>query len=277
MKQPLDDYVAKLEKVKIIRNAKREGLIRTRLAGAAVAKGPVLTFFDSHIECAEGWAEPLLDRIADNPTNVVCPAIDDICVHTLSLLHQNDVRNIKIGGFNWEMLFNWHDTPEREHLRRKDPSEPIRSPTMAGCLFTIDKAFFEKLGTYDPGFDIWGGENLEISFKTWMCGGTLEIVPCSTVGHIFRRNPVKWPKEARSFKGNSVRLAEVWIDEYTKYFYARAGHEKADYGDISERIQLRKDLKCKSFKWYLENVYPELEYPSQSVSFGEVSWFHMRF
>lgn len=49
--------------------------------------------------------------------------------------------------------------------RRRNSAEPVNSPTMAGGLFSIDSAFFTKLGKYDDGFDIWGGENLEISFK----------------------------------------------------------------------------------------------------------------
>lgn len=184
---------------------------------------------------------------------------------------------------------------------------------MAGGLFAIDKEFFERLGTYDSGFDIWGGENLELSFKSWMCGGTLEIVPCSHVGHIFRkRSPYKWRTGVNVLKKNSVRLAEVifykvsslnyfgirqifilnhfwslklylaikllfffaqvWLDDYAKYYYQRVGNDKGDFGDISSRVALREKLGCKSFEWYLKNIYPELFIPGESVAHGEVSF-----
>lgn len=61
-----------------------------------------------------------------------------------------------------------------------------------------------------------------INLQVWQCGGQLEIIPCSIVGHVFRtKSPHTFPKGTQVISRNQVRLAEVWMDDYKEIFYRR--------------------------------------------------------
>lgn len=49
---------------------------------------------------------------------------------------------------------------------------------MAGGLFSMSKKYFEYLGTYDSGMEIWGGENIEMSIRVSRFKYTVYLVDC---------------------------------------------------------------------------------------------------
>ena len=107
-----------------------------------------------------------------------------------------------------------------------------------------------------------------------MCGGTLLIVPCSHVGHVFRKvTPYTFPGGVETvIYRNNIRLIDAWTEEYAEYFHkVRPELNTVNGGDITDRLELKEKLKCKSFKWYLENIYPEAPVPHNFYHVGEVS------
>lgn len=100
LKEPLDRYVRLLPKVQLIRNERREGLIRARMRGYRLSTTKVVIFQDAHTECNVGWLEPLLDDLMRHPRSVVQPFVDGVDRLTLEFAAPPTYYR---GAFSWDL------------------------------------------------------------------------------------------------------------------------------------------------------------------------------
>ncbi|NXQ04900.1 GLT15 acetylgalactosaminyltransferase, partial [Vidua macroura] len=279
LKSALSEYISKLDGVKLIRSNKRLGVIRGRMLGAARATGDVLIFMDSHCECQKGWLEPLLARLSSSRNSVVSPVIDVIDWKTFQYYHSVGLHR---GVFDWKLDFHWEPVPEHEEKVRQSPISPIRQCALlssAAKLYSLvlfDNSALTSLPQTNPRI------TLQLSFiLTWLCGGSVEIIPCSRVGHVYRNHFPRAFSYEDAIVRNRIRIAETWLGSFKENFYK---HDTVAYliskvktsvmvcfrekPDCSERLQLQKRLGCRNFQWFLSNVYPELSQTEDTPRFS---------
>nr|KAF6474187.1 polypeptide N-acetylgalactosaminyltransferase 15 [Rousettus aegyptiacus] len=196
-------------------------------------------------------------------SRVVSPVIDVIDWKTFQYYPSRDLQR---GVLDWKLDFHWEPLPESERKTLRSPISPIRSPVVPGGVVAMDRHYFQNTGAYDPLMSLRGGENLELSLKAWLCGGSVEILPCSRVGHIYQNQDAHSPPDQEAALRNKIRVAETWLGSFKDTFYRHSPKafslSKAEKLDCTERLQLQRRLGCRTFHWFLANIYPKL-YPSE--------------
>ncbi|XP_076102776.1 inactive polypeptide N-acetylgalactosaminyltransferase-like protein 5 isoform X1 [Mytilus galloprovincialis] len=251
--------------VKVVSLRRRFGLIGARLEGVKHATGNVICFLDSHMEVNINWSIPLLNIIDENPNAVAMSQLDDINPSTFKYTFSKTYRTRY--GFDWRLRF-FETEFRKEQLEHGDLVLP--GVLAVGSAFAIRKEFFREIGMYDAGLKIWGGENLELSFKVWLCGGKLVHVACSRIGHITRSQPYLQNNRLDIEMHNNKRVADVWMDKFASYVYDNyPGMKSISVGGLSK--QWRQRRRCKPFSWFLDNIWPELfRYKDHSSSTGSI-------
>ncbi|XP_046339106.2 N-acetylgalactosaminyltransferase 7-like [Haliotis rufescens] len=274
---PLDNYIQRFNGlVKLYRNEQRLGAMGSRTRGAKEAVSEILVILEPHCEVNVNWLPPLIQRIALDRTAMAQPTVD--AVHYQDFAYTKIHSTMMKGVFDWGLRYKEQAVSPTEQARKwKHNSEPYGTPTHAGGLFAVTRKHFFDIGGYDESLLVWGAEGFQLSFKQWMCGGRFEMVPCSRVGHIYHYT-MPFTFKGSYLEQNNVRTAEGWMDEYKEYLYVEYPALRTMKVNVTDQLELRKRLGCKSFKWFMENVaydvVKDYPLPPANVVWGNIKERH---
>lgn len=246
-------------RVRVIRHAETVGLIGAKKDGGDAATGDIVVFFDCHVAPQPGWHRSFLGLIAENYRRIVVPVITDL-----------DVTHWRQRGGNrgqakcyltWDADFKWFDS--------NDPYVPV----LSGGLLGISKRWWNETGGYDEKMIGWGGENLDQSLRSWLCGGEIMMAKDSFVAHMWRvpgdpRTAPRYTVKPGAANANRARAAVAWFGEFGEKLGSfpqlapdRRGPDGGPwYGDIGNILEVRQRLKCRSFAWFMhrfKHVYED--------------------
>lgn len=254
---PLSTVLRDFPQVRVIRNTARRGLIQSKIIGGSAAEGDMIMFLDAHVKPERDWWKPILKHINTNYKRVVVPVITVLDGDAWK--PKGNAAGAKM-MFDWGMDFNWFD----------DHNDLV--PVASGGLFGISRKWWHESGEYDDTMQYWGGENIEQSFRVWLCGGEIRVARDSRIGHVFRKS-FPYSVNFTEVNMNLVRTVETWLDGYKPNFYASRPHmrdlrDRMGPGSINTRQELKQRLSCKPFQWYVDkfhNVFEKLHMLPETI------------
>lgn len=257
--QHLDADVQTKYRVKILRHEKTVGLIGAKQDGGQAATGDIIVFFDCHVAPQPGWHTSFLRLVGENYKRIVVPMITNLDVDTWK--QSGSGGGMAKCYLTWDADFKWFSS--------SDPYVPV----LSGGLLGISRQWWKETRGYDEHMHGWGGENLDQSLRSWLCGGEIMMAQDAHVAHMWRvpddpRTHPKYVIPPGAAAKNRMRAAVAWFGEYSEklrqFPELQADAKQSDgspwYGDISNIRSVRDALKCKSYSWFMhrfKHVYED--------------------
>jgi len=169
--------------VRLVRLGVRVGRVRARsLVVDEHVTSDVAVLVNAGVICVAGWLAPLLELISsasDGQTTIAVPHYDHV-THPVRLdyvLTHSDL----VATLSWSL------TVRMQRVSRQDGLWwPV--PVVRGDVLVVRRSFLSSLGgLYDARLEqgTGAGEHVDLSLRTWLCGGNIKVQPHRAIATSF--------------------------------------------------------------------------------------------
>jgi len=220
------------------RHSETLGLMIAKQTGGKAAKGDVVAFFDCHVSPKPKWSDEIFKLVRENPKRMVVPMITDLDLDTFE--ERKDSAAHTKCYLTWDADFKWFD----------DQSDYI--PAISGGLVAMTRWWFKATGGFDEVMRGWGGENLDQSLRSWLCGGEIMRAKSSRIAHMWRTGDRRTSPHYHGSRGrgrvdNRARVVAAWYDVFSQKYPGR----KVPDSEVRNYDEVKKSLGCKPFAYFL--------------------------
>jgi GT2 family glycosyltransferase len=212
--------------LRIVRHEQNQGFGAACNTGVREARHPLIFLLNNDVDVLPNAIEPLVARfnIGDRPPFAVhCRVLD--------FATGREEGTGKVGGFARGFLrvhrsyvteprpaMSEADRPSR--MEPRNPHEPYFSVFASGGSSMLDRDLFLSLGGFDPLFAPFYMEDVELSYRAWKRGLTVEYEPRSTVKHRFSSTIGPAAGATVPRVGQRNRLIFHWMHLHDRRFLA---------------------------------------------------------
>lgn len=246
-------YLTEHTPLRILRHETTKGLISAKVTGGNAAIGDVIVFLDCHVRPRQGWEAGILRQMHEKGDHrtVVVPGIGSLDPDTWEEVNPDSAH--KACYLLWNADFTWL---AETNIRNNE------IPIASGGLLAISRKWWDETEGYDGDMVAWGGENIDQSLRTWLCGGRIEGANDAFIAHMWRdaskpQTQLKYPIPTHDVMRNKARAVNAWMDgfiEKTMSFpeYGFFMNGVWNLGDMTKFSKLKSKLKCKPFSSYVQ-------------------------
>ena len=243
------DVLSEVKGIRLLRNKRNQGFIRSCNMGAKAAKGKYLYFLNNDTKVTKGWLDALLRTFSDFPGTGLAG----------SKLVYPDGRLQEAGGIIWQDGSAWN------FGRFQNPNLPVYNYARevdycSGASIMVPKSLFEELGGFDKHYSPAYCEDSDLALKIRDKGYRVIYQPLSTVIHY----------EGITSGTDITQGTKAYQVENSKKLFARWQQSLATHQPPGTDVDNAKDRKAMRRVLVLDNCTPT---PNQDA--GSVTVFNL--